>query len=153
MTSVSAGHIILTPIQPVGSGRPQRGSNPGPPHQSRALPTELLRPPRERETKRKRWGENKDLLVDIHPLYKLSTPFVYSVKTGQRDTDVDFIRMSFNTVIKIEKGTELISLVCFRNLEHLKFHFSHLFAPSKFGLINSKFCCAPPTRNSYSYYR
>ena len=46
MTSVSAGHIILTPTQPVGSGRPQRGSNPGPAHQeSRALPTELPRPP------------------------------------------------------------------------------------------------------------
>ena len=41
MTSISAGHIILTPTQPVGSGRPQRGSNPGPPDQeSRALPTE-----------------------------------------------------------------------------------------------------------------
>ena len=26
MTSVSAGHIILTPSQPVGSGRPQRES-------------------------------------------------------------------------------------------------------------------------------
>ena len=46
MTSVSAGHIILTPTQPVGSGRPQRESNPGPPHQeSRALPTELPHPP------------------------------------------------------------------------------------------------------------
>ena len=45
MTSISAGHIILTPTQPVGSGRPQRGSNPGPPDQeSRALPTELPRP-------------------------------------------------------------------------------------------------------------
>ena len=42
MTCVSAGHIILTPTQPVGSGRPQRESNPGPPDQeSRALPTEL----------------------------------------------------------------------------------------------------------------
>ena len=42
MTSVSAGHIILTPTQPVGSGLPQRESNPGPPHQeSRALPSEL----------------------------------------------------------------------------------------------------------------
>ena len=42
MTSISAGHIILTPTQPVGSGQPQRESNPGPPHQeSRALPTEL----------------------------------------------------------------------------------------------------------------
>ena len=41
MTSVSAGHIIQT--QPVGSGRPQRESNPGHPHQeSRALLTELL---------------------------------------------------------------------------------------------------------------
>ena len=28
MTSVSAGHIILTPTQPVGSGWPQRESNP-----------------------------------------------------------------------------------------------------------------------------
>ena len=52
MTSFSAGHIILTPTQPVGSGggggggSAQRGSNPGPPHQeSRALPTELPRPP------------------------------------------------------------------------------------------------------------
>ena len=46
MTSVSVGHIILTPTQPVWSGRPQRESNPGPPHQeSRALPTELPRPP------------------------------------------------------------------------------------------------------------
>ena len=46
MTSVSAGYIILTPTQPVGSGRPQRGSNPGPPdEESRALPTELPRPP------------------------------------------------------------------------------------------------------------
>ena len=33
MTSVSAGYIILTPTQPVGSGRPQRESNRGPPHQ------------------------------------------------------------------------------------------------------------------------
>ena len=46
MTSVSAGHIILTPTQPVGSGRPQWESNPGPPHQEpRALLTELPRPP------------------------------------------------------------------------------------------------------------
>ena len=45
MTSVSAGHIILTPTQPVGNGRPQRESNPGPPHQeSHALPTELPHP-------------------------------------------------------------------------------------------------------------
>ena len=46
ITSVSAGHIILTPTQPVGSGQPQRGSNPGPTHQElRALPTELPSPP------------------------------------------------------------------------------------------------------------
>ena len=45
MTSVSAGHIILTPTQPVASGRPQRESNPEPPHQeSRTLPTELPHP-------------------------------------------------------------------------------------------------------------
>ena len=46
MPSVSAGNIILTPTQPVGSGQPQRESNSGPPHQeSRALPTELPPPP------------------------------------------------------------------------------------------------------------
>ena len=37
MTSVSAGHIILTPTQPVGSGRSQRESNPGLLTRSRAL--------------------------------------------------------------------------------------------------------------------
>ena len=46
MTFISAGHIILTPTQPVGSGRPQWESNPGPPDQElRALPTELPPPP------------------------------------------------------------------------------------------------------------
>ena len=45
MTSVSAGHIILTPTQPVGSGRPLRESNPGLPHQeSRALPLSYRAP-------------------------------------------------------------------------------------------------------------
>ena len=46
MASVSASHITLTPTQPVGSWRPQRGLDPGPSNQeSRALPTELPRPP------------------------------------------------------------------------------------------------------------
>ena len=60
MTSVAAGHIILTPTQPVGSGRPQWESNPGPPHQeSRTLPTELPPSPlrdreRQRESQRER---------------------------------------------------------------------------------------------------
>ena len=46
MTSVSAGHIIPTPTQEVGSRRPQRESNPGFPHQeSRVLPAELRPPP------------------------------------------------------------------------------------------------------------
>ena len=45
MTSVSAGHITLTPTQPVESGRQQRGSNPRSPHQeSRALTIGLPRP-------------------------------------------------------------------------------------------------------------
>ena len=58
MTSVSAGHIILTPTQPVGSGRPQRESNPGPPHQElRALP--LSYPPRKRERERDRQRERE----------------------------------------------------------------------------------------------
>ena len=61
MTSVSAGHILLTVIQPVGSGRPQRESNPGPPHQeSRALQTEKeIAIERERESKRERERERK----------------------------------------------------------------------------------------------
>ena len=62
MISVSAGHIIPTPTQSVGSGWLQRESNPGPPQQmSRNLPTELPPPPphththkrdRERQTER-----------------------------------------------------------------------------------------------------
>ena len=50
MTSVSAGHIILTPTQSVGRGRPQRESNPAPRHQeSCALPNKLPPPTPERE--------------------------------------------------------------------------------------------------------
>ena len=55
-TSVSAGHIILTPTQPVGSGRPQRESKPIHPHQeSRALPTELPRPPQHLGWENRAW--------------------------------------------------------------------------------------------------
>ena len=58
MTSISAGHIILTPTQPVGNGRPQRESNPGPPDQEpRALATALPRPPWET-------GNGKDNIGD-----------------------------------------------------------------------------------------
>ena len=72
MTSVSAGHIILTQTQPVGSGWPQRGSNPGPPHQeSRALPTELP-PPLElmetrclQETEGKGKGNNTEVAISF----------------------------------------------------------------------------------------
>ena len=61
MTSVSVCHIILTPTQPVGRGRPQRESNPGPPHQElRALPTELLCPPEKEEEKRKKEEVEKE---------------------------------------------------------------------------------------------
>ena len=45
MTSISAGDIILTHIQPLESGRPQQESNPESTHQEpHALPTELLHP-------------------------------------------------------------------------------------------------------------
>ena len=63
MTSVSAGHIILTPTQLVGSGRPQRVSIPGPPDQgSRALTTELPRRRRKKGNGKKKtvdWGRGK----------------------------------------------------------------------------------------------
>ena len=46
MSYGSAGHIILTPTQQVGSGRLEWISNPRPPdEESRALPTELPPPP------------------------------------------------------------------------------------------------------------
>ena len=64
MTSVSAGHIILTLTQPVGSERPQRESNPGPPQQeSSALPTGLPRPPLITAVKEKM--QNRDALVEL----------------------------------------------------------------------------------------
>ena len=60
MTSVSAGHIILTPNQIIGSGRPQRESNPGTPHQkSRALPTELLNKNKKNKNKNKNMEREK----------------------------------------------------------------------------------------------
>ena len=60
MTSVSAGHIIQTPTQPVGSGRPQRESNPGPPHQeSRALPQSYRAPHKKRKRERERGRERE----------------------------------------------------------------------------------------------
>ena len=67
MTSVSAGHIILTPTQPVGSGRSQRESNPGPPHQeSRALQTGL--PRTLRSMKREEKHRNEDTNATQKPL-------------------------------------------------------------------------------------
>ena len=68
MISVSVGHIIMTPIKPVGSGWPQRGSNPEPTHpELRAVPTEPppFPPPlffeggREREREREREKERE----------------------------------------------------------------------------------------------
>ena len=54
----AAGHIILTPSQSVGSWRPQRELNPGPPHQeSRALATELPRPRGNKEKQREGEGQ------------------------------------------------------------------------------------------------
>ena len=54
MTSVAAGHIILSPTQAVGSGQPQQELNPGRTHQeSRVQPTELPRPPDREGTERK----------------------------------------------------------------------------------------------------
>ena len=68
MTSVSAGHIILTPTQPVGSGRPQRESNPG---RSRERETEREREGRERESgiaRQKREGERGGISISRIPL-------------------------------------------------------------------------------------
>ena len=61
MTSISAGQIILTPIQPVGSGRPQRGSNLGPPDQeSRAPPTELQKQEQEQNQEQEQEEEQQE---------------------------------------------------------------------------------------------
>ena len=65
MTFVSAGHIILTPTQPVGSGRPQRESNPGPPHQeARALPQSY-------RASKKQERQKGNLNKNIKRLYKI----------------------------------------------------------------------------------
>ena len=60
MTSVSAGHIILTPTQPVGSGWPQRELNPGPPHQSRALYRLSYRAPKKKREVDKKTGKKNE---------------------------------------------------------------------------------------------
>ena len=53
MTSVSAGHIILTPTQPVGSGRPQRESNAGPPKRKETETDKDRRRRRERDIEKR----------------------------------------------------------------------------------------------------
>ena len=80
MNSVSAGHIILTPTQPVGSGRPQRESNPVPPHQeSYALPTELPRPPPQKKKKKKKKKTTKKTLHTKETLGYLLTVSVDTI--------------------------------------------------------------------------
>ena len=79
MTSVSAGHIILTPTQPVGSGRPQRESNSGPLHQeSRGLPTELPFPPKEdKELTNNNSDPEVDMLLMLYmPSSLLDNPWI-----------------------------------------------------------------------------
>ena len=72
MTSISAGHIILTPTQPVGSGRPQRGSNPGPSDQeSRALPTEPPPPPQRGAKRRTDRQSERDRQTEVEPVRKV----------------------------------------------------------------------------------
>ena len=68
MIFVLTGHIILTPTQPVESGWPHRESNPGPLYQeSRALTTELPRPPIERQKETQRETEReREKESDIH---------------------------------------------------------------------------------------
>ena len=73
MTSVSAGHIIQTPTQPVGSGRPQRESNPGPPHQeSRALPQSYRAP----EVGRSNPGSSLPLASSVNEKFTTLSPIM-----------------------------------------------------------------------------
>ena len=62
MTSVLACHI-LTPTQPVGNGRPQRGSNPGPPHLLSLLsyraPQKKMKKKKKKKKKRKKKKKKK----------------------------------------------------------------------------------------------
>ena len=75
MTSVSAGHIIRSPTQPVGSGRPQRESNPGPPHQeSRAL-QQSYRAPRKFCNQGLKWPFLIGKLTPLHQLTLELWPF------------------------------------------------------------------------------
>ena len=86
MTSVSAGHIILTPTQPVGSARPQQGSNPGPPHQeSRALLTELPRPLKEGKKE-----EEEEEEEEIFLLRRESNEYRYAIHNLKRVLQTHF---------------------------------------------------------------
>ena len=99
MTSVSAGHIILTPSQPVGSGQPQRESNPGPPHQeSRALPQSYRAPPpppkeeRDRQTDpqgdRKRCSLHLPQTINVDKNTFTNTGFGYIVYSARPSLNI-----------------------------------------------------------------
>ena len=106
MTSVSAGHIIQTSTQPVGSGRPQRESNPGPPHQeSRALPQSYRAPLHALKEVRTVIGEPKSpfeekILREI--AYTDDVDFV-----GLEYIDIDAVQVTlhrYNLKVNIEKN-------------------------------------------------
>ena len=91
MTSVSASHIILTPTQSVGSGRPQRELDPGPPHQeSHALPTELPRSPlnvAESNTE-KQWRKTRKVFLLLLPFFvpnKKCSELKILISSGDRE--------------------------------------------------------------------
>ena len=132
MTSVSAGHIILTPTQPVGSGQPQRESNSVPPDQrSRALPTELPRPPRNRLFLRWiaavllsnlvfKWIPNLPPLFplpSIPPTQLSSLPPIVTLKgpSNQVHWNIHAVYSFFNPAIK---ENVIYSSFLYRNLPH-----------------------------------
>ena len=87
MTSVSAGHIIQTPTQPVGSGRPQRESNPGPPHQeSRALP-QSYRAPHGKEERMKAEGRKHKMKWNYRKVNRMRNKVKQSVKEKEGEGD------------------------------------------------------------------
>ena len=119
MTSVSAGHIILTPTQPVGSGRPQRESNPGPPQQeSCALPTELPRPPYQKDGRSNRFCQSLgQIIFKKKTTWKLEKPrFIF--------LDTVFINLGTvqSSVKKLMKKNPILNLVykCFEWIDERK---------------------------------
>ena len=94
MTAVSAGHILLIPIQPVGSMWPQQGSKPGPLTRSLSYRPPTPTPPRAQT------AQNNDEYIIVLLLYLylkiMLLPYSANLRWNPESIDIRCLIFWFN---------------------------------------------------------